>query len=1038
MKDFFELRESKTVNLQEASTKVKTTMPDKVASSATRFGLKSKTQGGHVSISGPKGKLNDFLRAIIGRSSYGNASELSESALEENKIFFVRVGQGSDSMTVKYKGSNSREVLKLAKSRHPGDPVRLDPNQKQGQPAGALESVEEAYRKPTQAEIDADRRKDGKGKDTSSRYKNIKKKMYGNAMGGLKNESLSENIVQHPDHHKDYSSSDNRVGHHSGKLGKQSANLSQKQISQHSKAASDHDAAAKRHSDMAKKSRSSNAKHIHNSAASAHTTAAIAHSDVISHAKRGSLVRGHVNSSYRMTANANDHTSEAPKSRKKVSESTNLEEALVKVTDVEFNYRDQLPNSPKTSDLGAISGEWKQDRIALRDAVKKMGGLVTNTVAPSRGNKWVGTVTIGTRGDPSKLDDKSIQKAVKSHGIEIHSNQFRESTNLEEKYAVKYTHPTDKKSGRTTGPMSKAAADKKAAMGNRVDRVGGKYTVIPHVESAGQEYTAVPKSVELTEATIEGTFVKLAKELADQANKKLPPREYDGNSQFTGVSYPITMTGGGRNARVWTRGDGSKYRKPAKIVSDLDHSMYAKVLKDYKKLMGGTPVDMAWKFITSKGKSLGKATGELGSDKPAPAYQWNGTVFIKRGSESIDIVTPSIFRNSWVWRTVKEEGLDEATFMVTVPKGGPKGKDLSVKVDAKDKNAAVKSFRSMYKKFKNDTVDVKPMKEVAETSDAEVKRKQDFLDRLRGKPPVRDAVKKKSSTNESVQESTMSDRRVVRAMRIAKDMAGNHTGATRAIEKLKKGLSNHPKVRDALRTHNESVGSADKKPQNFRDPETGRTKVRMVSVDRDIASRKANESVELDEAVRERPFKGHDWGNKDGMLMHTGKKLRKNPKLKGGVKKLYVHHSTKLSVIAVTDDKKSVELIKGVPDGFSGRVDVFNDIATLAYHYGLKPLRPGDKHTEFTASGVKANESVEIAENYRTLATHGMGAETKNSINVGRDVDYYEPKNGDKRQGRITKVTRSGYVVKDEGNGKSHSFAFHDRAKAKEIMAKNK
>ena len=162
-----------------------------------------------------------------------------------------------------------------------------------------------------------------------------------------------------------------------------------------------------------------------------------------------------------------------------------LREGLVKVTDVEFDYRDQLPNSPKTSDIGAISSEWKQDRTALRDAVKKMGGLVTNTVAPSRGNKWVGTVTIGTRDDPKKLDDKSIQKAVKSHGIEIHSNQFRESTDLEEqKYAVKYTHPTDKKSGKTTGPLSKAAADKKAAMGNRVDRVGGKYTVIPHVESA--------------------------------------------------------------------------------------------------------------------------------------------------------------------------------------------------------------------------------------------------------------------------------------------------------------------------------------------------------------------------------------------------------------------------------------------------------------------------------------------------------------------------------------------------------------------------
>ena len=83
-------------------------------------------------------------------------------------------------------------------------------------------------------------------------------------------------------------------------------------------------------------------------------------------------------------------------------------------------------------------------------------------------------------------------------------------------------------------------------------------------------------------------------------------------------------------------------------------------------------------------------------------------------------------------------------------------------------------------------------------------------------------------------------------------------------------------------------------------------------------------------------------------------------------------------------------------------------------------------------------ESVELDENYRTLATHGMGAETKNTINVGRDVDYYEPKNGDKRTGKITKMTRSGYVVKDEDSGKSHTFAFHDRAKAKEIMAKSK
>ena len=38
----------------------------------------------------------------------------------------------------------------------------------------------------------------------------------------------------------------------------------------------------------------------------------------------------------------------------------------------------------------------------------------------------------------------------------------------------------------------------------------------------------------------------------------------------------------------------------------------------------------------------------------------------------------------------------------------------------------------------------------------------------------------------------------------------------------------------AVSSKKESVSSADKKPQNFRDPETGKMKVRMVPVDRDV------------------------------------------------------------------------------------------------------------------------------------------------------------------------------------------------------------
>ena len=469
--------------------------------------------------------------------------------------------------------------------------------------------LREAYRKPTAAEIAADKAKDRKGKDTSDRYRNMKKKVYGNAMGGLKKEETE--LTEAPDFMK-----------------------MSKELLKHKSKGIEYEKAA------------AYVRAIHNNSnvnvqdkAFMGLTKML--KDMDDFTKRTTITKILKDNGFRVRGG------------KLMREFVELEEALVKVTDVEFNYRDQLPNSPKTSDLGAIASEWKQDRMALRDAVKKMGGLVTNTVAPSRGNKWVGTVTIGTRDDPSKLDDKSIQKAVKSHGIEIHSNQFRESTDnygksirrvqakktrdsltpsekdklaklhalmkkqrktgnykmesadLEEKYAVKYTHPTDKKSGKTTGPMSKAAADKKAAMGNKVDKVGGKYTVIRHVE-------------EVTEAKLS---------------------------------------------------------------------------------------------------------------------------------------------------------------------------DMGIHNKIADRNLLIKAIKT------------------------------------------------------------------------AEKMGGNMTGAVREIEKMKKGLSKHKAVQAALRQANESVSSADKKPQNYRDPETGKMKVRMVAVDQDISSKKTNESVELEERTNSVKYSRKDFEN---------------------------------------------------------------------------------------------------------------------------------------------------------------------------------
>ena len=63
----------------------------------------------------------------------------------------------------------------------------------------------------------------------------------------------------------------------------------------------------------------------------------------------------------------------------------------------------------------------------------------------------------------------------------------------------------------------------------------------------------------------------------------------------------------------------------------------------------------------------------------------------------------------------------------------------------------------------------------------------------------------KADDNDQVMEESYTDAEVERAVRIAGHMKGDMTDATDAIEALKKGLTNHPKVKDALRSANEST-----------------------------------------------------------------------------------------------------------------------------------------------------------------------------------------------------------------------------------------
>ena len=85
----------------------------------------------------------------------------------------------------------------------------------------------------------------------------------------------------------------------------------------------------------------------------------------------------------------------------------------------------------------------------------------------------------------------------------------------------------------------------------------------------------------------------------------------------------------------------------------------------------------------------------------------------------------------------------------------------------------------------------------------------------------------------------------------------------------------------------------------------------------------------------------------------------------------------------------------------------------------------------------KLNDESSIVENYRTLARKGMGAERKGDIKVGTEIDFYETERGDKRLGKVIKVTNTGYTVQslERGDNKKYTFKWLDRIKAKKLMS---
>ncbi len=124
------------------------------------------------------------------------------------------------------------------------------------------------------------------------------------------------------------------------------------------------------------------------------------------------------------------------------------------------------------------------------------------------------------------------------------------------------------------------------------------------------------------------------------------------NTQMSGSPYyPMDYKNPGM--RMWTRGDGSRYKDPGYIFIDRDLKP-----EDQPKWHKAKAVEKFWKFLESKGaRKIGDVSGEFGSDSHSPAVVLNKLIFVFNG-RSIAWGSTSRLKNSSVWRQ-KQQGVAE-------------------------------------------------------------------------------------------------------------------------------------------------------------------------------------------------------------------------------------------------------------------------------------------------------------------------------------------------------------------------------------------
>ena len=148
----------------------------------------------------------------------------------------------------------------------------------------------------------------------------------------------------------------------------------------------------------------------------------------------------------------------------------------------------------------------------------------------------------------------------------------------------------------------------------------------------------------------------------------------------------------------------------------------------------------------------------------------------------------------------------------------------------------------------------------------------------------------------------------------------------------------------------------------------------------------------------------------------------------------YLHKRRKAVSKAIKSDEKS-SVSENVKDIAMMMRDKKYKGRTSAFDSAVKKKYPKEYNTNAVQDLIRKHAEMNeqaLDENFRKLAMMGIGTETKKGAKVGQTTDYYLPKTGDKSTGKIMRVSKDGYEIKNDGDltprlkGKIHKFKFYD------------